>query len=299
MAPNSNVLPSSRHFQRKRKYQSDECDFSDDDSGFSPKSSSPSADDDRRAHHNELERRRRDHIKDHFSSLKNAIPLLEGEKSSRALILKRAVDYIQVLQAQLKEAKMEIEDQKRRNSNNEQHQFLQHQLQQQQQTVNVATVASNTVPTFGGLINHSAITVPQPPPPSQPQQHLQQQVFSLPSVSTAFGCMSLPPSTSVIHHPTASYPSTVSECCLQPSSPMAATTVPTTFTSNLSTEQAAKTALLSQLLLQNLGQLIQVPTTSSLLSTTDFSNNNNQQQLFNFNNEHHRQQLSAAAAIHL
>ena len=52
------------------------------DEGFSPKSGSPSIDDDRRAHHNELERRRRDHIKDHFIALKNSIPLLEGEKVS-------------------------------------------------------------------------------------------------------------------------------------------------------------------------------------------------------------------------
>lgn len=37
-------------------------------------------DDDRRAHHNELERRRRDFLKNHFSSLRDAIPLLEGEK---------------------------------------------------------------------------------------------------------------------------------------------------------------------------------------------------------------------------
>ncbi|VDK20944.1 unnamed protein product, partial [Anisakis simplex] len=52
--------------------------FQDDSS--SPKSLSPQMDGDRRAHHNELERRRRDHIKDHFMSLKDAIPLLDGEK---------------------------------------------------------------------------------------------------------------------------------------------------------------------------------------------------------------------------
>uniref|UniRef100_A0A914ZFD0 BHLH domain-containing protein n=1 Tax=Parascaris univalens TaxID=6257 RepID=A0A914ZFD0_PARUN len=74
-----------------------EAEYSDDDSS-SPKSSSPQIDDDRRAHHNELERRRRDHIKDHFMSLKDAIPLLDGEKSSRALILKRAVEYIAMMQ---------------------------------------------------------------------------------------------------------------------------------------------------------------------------------------------------------
>ncbi|CAD5228268.1 unnamed protein product [Bursaphelenchus okinawaensis] len=102
---------------RKRKLHSHETssdnDFSDDDE--SPKSGSPSVDEDRRAHHNELERRRRDHIKDHFMALKGSIPLLEGEKSSRALILKRAVDYIKMLQSQVKDTKTEVEDLKRRN----------------------------------------------------------------------------------------------------------------------------------------------------------------------------------------
>lgn len=96
---------------RKRTSNSD---LSDDDSG-SHKSHSPSIDDDRRAHHNELERRRRDHIKDHFMSLKDAIPLLEGEKSSRALILKRAVEYISLMQARLNENQITIEELKRRN----------------------------------------------------------------------------------------------------------------------------------------------------------------------------------------
>uniref|UniRef100_F1LCC8 Protein max n=1 Tax=Ascaris suum TaxID=6253 RepID=F1LCC8_ASCSU len=84
-----------------------EAEYSDDDSS-SPKSSSPQMDDDRRAHHNELERRRRDHIKDHFMSLKDAIPLLDGEKSSRALILKRAVEYIAMMQKQIAENQSDI-----------------------------------------------------------------------------------------------------------------------------------------------------------------------------------------------
>ncbi|KAH7704938.1 MXL-3 protein [Aphelenchoides avenae] len=107
---------------RKRKHRSDkdalgsdnDCnDFSDDES--SRKSGSPSIDDDRRAHHNELERRRRDHIKDHFQALKNSVPLLEGEKSSRAMVLKRAADYITLLQAQIKEYKLEMEEVRRHN----------------------------------------------------------------------------------------------------------------------------------------------------------------------------------------
>ena len=35
---------------------------------------------DKRAHHNALERKRRDHIKDSFSSLRNAVPSFNGEK---------------------------------------------------------------------------------------------------------------------------------------------------------------------------------------------------------------------------
>ncbi|KAI6244038.1 Mxl-3 [Aphelenchoides fujianensis] len=106
-----NTPPSSNNASRKRRYSED---FSDDDCS-SPKSSPTGVDEDKRAHHNELERRRRDHIKDHFLTLKTAIPLLEGEKSSRALILKRAVDFINMLQTQTKEYKSEIDELKRRN----------------------------------------------------------------------------------------------------------------------------------------------------------------------------------------
>ena len=68
----------------------------------------------KRAYHNELERKRRDHIKDSFSGLKDAIPTLQassealfvlssvasqllfvqGDKCSRAQILKKASEYI-------------------------------------------------------------------------------------------------------------------------------------------------------------------------------------------------------------
>ena len=34
----------------------------------------------KRAHHNALERKRRDHIKDSFSSLRDSVPALHGEK---------------------------------------------------------------------------------------------------------------------------------------------------------------------------------------------------------------------------
>ncbi|GLD49635.1 protein max isoform X3 [Lates japonicus] len=37
---------------------------------------------DKRAHHNALERKRRDHIKDSFHSLRDSVPALQGEKQS-------------------------------------------------------------------------------------------------------------------------------------------------------------------------------------------------------------------------
>ena len=43
---------------------------------------------DKRAHHNALERKRRDHIKDSFHSLRDSVPSLQGEESlERALPL--------------------------------------------------------------------------------------------------------------------------------------------------------------------------------------------------------------------
>ncbi|XP_071971288.1 protein max isoform X6 [Engystomops pustulosus] len=41
------------------------------------------SDADKRAHHNALERKRRDHIKDSFHSLRDSVPSLQGEKSVR------------------------------------------------------------------------------------------------------------------------------------------------------------------------------------------------------------------------
>lgn len=49
---------------------------------------------DKRAHHNLLERKRRDHIKDSFSVLRDSIPSLQGEKASRAQILNKATEFI-------------------------------------------------------------------------------------------------------------------------------------------------------------------------------------------------------------
>uniref|UniRef100_A0A8C0P4N5 Protein max n=2 Tax=Canis lupus familiaris TaxID=9615 RepID=A0A8C0P4N5_CANLF len=38
---------------------------------------------DKRAHHNALERKRRDHIKDSFHSLRDSVPSLQGEKERK------------------------------------------------------------------------------------------------------------------------------------------------------------------------------------------------------------------------
>uniref|UniRef100_T1IMH2 BHLH domain-containing protein n=1 Tax=Strigamia maritima TaxID=126957 RepID=T1IMH2_STRMM len=70
----------------------------------------------KRAHHNALERKRRDHIKDSFTDLLNAIPPLQGEKmktASRAMILKRARDYILSMNAKNSNHQQEIDDLKR------------------------------------------------------------------------------------------------------------------------------------------------------------------------------------------
>lgn len=52
-----------------------------------------------RAQHNALERRRRDNIKDMYGALKDAIPGMQNERASRAVILKRAVDMITTKQS--------------------------------------------------------------------------------------------------------------------------------------------------------------------------------------------------------
>lgn len=67
----------------------------------------------RRAHHSALERRRRDHIKYTFGCLRDAVPSLQWERATRAQILKRAADYIQVMQRQNRERLRTIRDLKR------------------------------------------------------------------------------------------------------------------------------------------------------------------------------------------
>ncbi|XP_041352451.1 protein max-like isoform X2 [Gigantopelta aegis] len=71
----------------------------------------------KRAHHNALERKRRDHIKESFHSLRDAVPSLHGEKNqiSRAQILKKAADYIQFMRRKNHSHQQDIDDLKRQN----------------------------------------------------------------------------------------------------------------------------------------------------------------------------------------
>lgn len=64
-----------------------------------------------------MERKRRDHIKDSFSSLKNAVPTLQAEKAaSRAQILKKAAEYIQTMRKKNVSQQQSIEDLKKQNT---------------------------------------------------------------------------------------------------------------------------------------------------------------------------------------
>ncbi|CAL1586649.1 unnamed protein product [Knipowitschia caucasica] len=78
------------------------------------------SDADKRAHHNALERKRRDHIKDSFHSLRDSVPALQGEKvgtkASRAQILDKATEYIQYMRRKNHTHQQDIDDLKRQNS---------------------------------------------------------------------------------------------------------------------------------------------------------------------------------------
>ncbi|XP_044025439.1 protein max isoform X10 [Siniperca chuatsi] len=78
------------------------------------------SDADKRAHHNALERKRRDHIKDSFHSLRDSVPALQGEKStkqaSRAQILDKATEYIQYMRRKNHTHQQDIDDLKRQNA---------------------------------------------------------------------------------------------------------------------------------------------------------------------------------------
>ncbi|XP_032074181.1 protein max isoform X1 [Thamnophis elegans] len=98
------------------------------------------SDADKRAHHNALERKRRDHIKDSFHSLRDSVPSLQGEKTckaprintrlvhvvqffiwqllpaSRAQILDKATEYIQYMRRKNHTHQQDIDDLRRQNA---------------------------------------------------------------------------------------------------------------------------------------------------------------------------------------
>ncbi|MBZ3873739.1 Protein max [Sciurus carolinensis] len=71
---------------------------------------------DKRSHHNALERKRRDHIKDSFHSLRDSVPSLQGEKASRVQILDKVTEYIQHMQRKNHTHQQDINDLKRQNA---------------------------------------------------------------------------------------------------------------------------------------------------------------------------------------
>nr|CCK33027.1 transcription factor Max [Platynereis dumerilii] len=89
-----------------------ESDEDDDESGASGGYMTLA---EKRAHHNALERKRRDHIKESFHSLRDSVPSLLGEKASRAQILKQATDYITFMSKKNHAHQNDIEDIKRQN----------------------------------------------------------------------------------------------------------------------------------------------------------------------------------------
>jgi len=93
-----------------------DLDLDSDEEGAGAGFSSLAHGQDKRAHHNALERKRRDHIKDSFTGLKDAIPTLQGDKSSRAQILKKASEYIAFMRRKNGSHSNDIEDLKRQNS---------------------------------------------------------------------------------------------------------------------------------------------------------------------------------------
>jgi len=102
-----------------------DLDIDSDEEGFGG-SGGGGGGQDKRAHHNALERKRRDHIKDSFTGLKDAIPSLQarqGDKCSRAQILKKASEYIAFMRRKNSSHSSDIEDLKRQN------QHLENQIQ--------------------------------------------------------------------------------------------------------------------------------------------------------------------------
>ncbi|XP_027028137.1 protein max isoform X4 [Tachysurus fulvidraco] len=113
------VCPEYKCYFRRVQRMSDnddiEVDSDEESSRFHPVA-------DKRAHHNALERKRRDHIKDSFHSLRDSVPSLQGEKvggrfsASRAQILDKATEYIQYMRRKNHTHQQDIDDLKKQNA---------------------------------------------------------------------------------------------------------------------------------------------------------------------------------------
>ncbi|CAF0721063.1 unnamed protein product [Brachionus calyciflorus] len=100
--------------------------------------SSMSEADRKRAHHNALERKRRDHIKDSFHTLRDAVPNIRGEKTSRAQILKAATDYIKIMRNRNSDFQNDIDNLKKSNLE------IENQIRQLEKARQSALAASNS-----------------------------------------------------------------------------------------------------------------------------------------------------------
>ncbi|KAI1720920.1 helix-loop-helix DNA-binding domain-containing protein [Ditylenchus destructor] len=89
-----------------------------------------------RAQHNALERRRRDNIKDMYTSLKDEIPNFSNDRASRAQILKKTIEQIQDSNAEVEELNRELKQIEETN------QKLRAQIQEKQASTD--TPQSNT-----------------------------------------------------------------------------------------------------------------------------------------------------------
>ncbi|XP_066533677.1 protein max isoform X1 [Hoplias malabaricus] len=141
------------------------------------------SDADKRAHHNALERKRRDHIKDSFHSLRDSVPALQGEKfcsqqsvkqASRAQILDKATEYIQYMRRKNHTHQQDIDDLKRQNA------LLEQQVRALEKVKGTTQLQPNysssdsslytnpkgsTVSAFDGGSDSSSESEPEAPPP--------------------------------------------------------------------------------------------------------------------------------------
>jgi len=107
----------------------------------------------RRAHHNALERKRRDHIKDSFTSLRDTVPSLHGDKSSRAQILKKAAEYISYVRRKNGSHSQDIEELRRQNAILEQQIRALEHTKVTGQVINVAAQGTSILKTKGATVS--------------------------------------------------------------------------------------------------------------------------------------------------